>query len=114
MKTIYDMRPKDLENLLVGHKVVSVSTDDNSLVLDNGTTLILEDTSDCCAWFDATLEDINLEGNIITALKVDNLPDGFAITILSESEEIGRVSVEGSLGSGYYCSSVNLIVVGVG
>lgn len=50
-RTISDMYREDLAKILIGRRVVNISTDEKLLELDDGTVMHFEDTSDCCAWF---------------------------------------------------------------
>ena len=118
VKRISDMTPTDLEKQLVGHYIVS--SDFDSLTLDNGTVLKFEDVSDCCAWF--SMDGLTVEefGTIITAVGTrDGLGEddeygeySYTITLLSASKEVGHLNISGDPTSGYYCNSITLNVLG--
>ena len=114
MKTIYDMSVSDLSPLMVGNKIVAIVG--NEITLSNGTVLEIEDTADCCAWFDGKVEAINLDDNMVTACEWVELPEvedcleRYTINILSADKVLAKIDIEGDSSSGYYCSSVNLIV----
>ena len=113
---IWDMSAQDLENQVLGKRIEFISETDNSIHLDDGTVLRLEDTSSCCAWFNAELKKGNLTDNAITAVEeVPRLPDeeyneSWSLHILAADTRLATVDIEGNLTSGYYCHSVNLIV----
>lgn len=119
--TISDMYGGDLAKILIGRRIVNISTDEKLLELDDGTVLHFENTSDCCAWFSAQLRDGNLTTNGITAVrttdhtKVEGYFDSFAnpvcnytLHILAEDHNIVDLDIEGDPTSGYYCQSINL------
>lgn len=112
MARIYDATATDFENELVGRKIVAIS--DTAIILDNGTTLVMEDTSSCCAYFEVTgvnaAEDI--ADNVITAVTQRDAEgkdeEGFTIVVLSEAKELATIDIDGTASSGYYCHSINL------
>lgn len=98
----------DLVQAVVGHKIVNVeqmsgSYDDYLLItLDNGKIVELHDSGDCCAYtavheflFNATSVD-----HIITAVKVED--DYQTWHVLADMEEVLKLDVGWSEGSGYY------------
>lgn len=118
-KTIYDMGSGDLAEQLTGKSIVSVSGD--SMTLNDGTVLELEDTADCCAWFSGSLEVIDLSDNMITNVEHvnrdpedgsghDEYDEHYSLHILSAHKLIAKVNIDGNASSGYYCHSINLKV----
>ena len=113
---IWDMSAQDLENHVLGKRIEFISETDNSIHLDDGTVLRLENTSICCAWFDAELKKGNLTDNAITAVtEVPRESEGpynesWSLHILAADTRLATVDIEGNPTSGYYCHSVNLIV----
>ena len=112
--TYYDMDLDVLKSHIVGHTIVDIDTNSNTLVLDNGVILELVDAYECCAYFKALLDNINLKGNIVTALEYidydSSSPVSWGISILNESSIIGNILIEGNPTSGYYFHSINLEV----
>ena len=114
-KYIYDMTEGDLAAALIG-KSVTATTED-SITLSDGTMLRIEDTGDCCAWFEGAVRSIDLSDNIITGVRVDDRQEcdyddeDYTITVLSASTELLGVDITGNPTSGYYCHSVNLRIV---
>ena len=47
---VYDISAKDLEEELLGKKIVEISS--SEITLNDGTVLHLEVTTECCAWYD--------------------------------------------------------------
>lgn len=99
IETIRDVTRTDLEELLIGHKIVDIVEDDKTIILDNGTQLTFEDTDECCAWFEAELKKGNLVDNIVTAVKYEQLepekgrPDRFTLHVLAVDENICDVDI---------------------
>lgn len=116
IKTIEDMSDRDLAERLIGKSIVSVSGD--SMTLNDGTVLELENTGDCCAWFTGSLEVIDLSDNAITNVEyIDRGPsddsdydEHYSLHILSAHKLIAKVNIDGNATSGYYCHSINLKV----
>lgn len=114
----YDMTDKDLEAELVGKRIVKIDTDENTLTLHDGTVLIFEDTSECCAWFEAQLEENNLTDNAITHVTTEERTskdelEAWVVHVFAADTNIVDVNIHGTSGSGYYCHSIDLKVVGV-
>ena len=110
-KTIYDMTGYDLEKALVGKSIVATSED--SISLSDGTVLHIEDTGDCCAWFEGAVRSIDLSDNIVTGIREDDRdgdewPVHYTLTVLSHAREIVAVDIDGDPTSGYYVHSVDL------
>lgn len=105
-----------LAEALVGKSITNL--DGNRLALDDGTVLYIEDTSDCCAYYNAEARAIDLTDNIVTGVRLDERegdPDWgrehYTLTVLSASTELLAVDVEGDEGSGYYVHSAELSIV---
>ena len=105
-----------LAEALVGKSITSL--EGNTLTLDDGTVLHIEDTADCCAYYNAEARAIDLTDNIVTGVRLDERegdPDGsrehYTLTVLSSSSELLAVDVEGDEGSGYYVHSAELSIV---
>lgn len=105
-----------LAEALVGKSITAL--EGNRLTLDDGTVLHIEDTSDCCAWYDAEVRAIDLSDNIVTGVRLDERegePDWgrehYTLTVLSSSSELLAVDVEGDEGNGYYVHSAFLRIV---
>lgn len=105
-----------LAEALVGKSITTL--EGNRLTLDDGTVLHIEDTSDCCAWYDAEVRAIDLSDNIVTGVRLDERegePDWgrehYTLTVLSSSSELLAVDVEGDEGNGYYVHSAFLRIV---
>lgn len=114
-KTVYDMSPRDLEDALIGKSIVAA--EGGEIVLSDGTVLEIEDTADCCAWYEGTVRAIDLSDNVVTGVRFDDTgdpddpyKDHYTLTILSSVTELAAVDIDGDPGSGYYVHSVNLKV----
>lgn len=112
---VYGADEVDFAKELVGRSITLVDDYHNFIFLDDGTKLKLEDAQGCCAWFQ--VEDVRVthdyQHNIITAVTRRELPDtenGFTITVLAGVQELMEIDIDGSLGSGYYCQSIDLLV----
>lgn len=114
--TIYDADRDDFATQLVGKSIKTIAGD--VIELTDGTTLEVQNTGDCCAWFRGEVEAIDLTDNAITAVeRVENGEDNddygdenYSIHILSAHKLIAKVNIEGNATSGYYCHSINLNV----
>lgn len=113
---IYDATASDFAKHLVGKTVAEIDSHTETITLSDGTKLSIVGAGDCCAWFDGAIKNINLSQNLITAVDTeyenpDNVDDYlFTIVIYSVDQEIASVEVTGNEGSGYYGSSIALIV----
>lgn len=112
-KTIYDMTPRQLEEQLVGKSITAI--DERAITLGDGTTLEIQDTDDCCAWFNGEVRAIDLSDNVVTGVRHDEREnadylDTYTLTILSSVTELAAVDIMGDPTSGYYVHSVNLKV----
>ncbi|MCS4277378.1 hypothetical protein M2390_003146 [Mycetocola sp. BIGb0189] len=113
-KTIYDMTESDLSGQLIGKSITAIAG--KTMTLNDGTVLEFENAADCCAWFDATLESIDLNDNAITAVTrvgakaAEDYDEAWSLHILSAHKLIAKVNIEGNASSGYYCHSILLNV----
>lgn len=105
-----------LAEALVGKSIIAI--DGDSITLSDGTELHVESTADCCAYYDAEVRAIDLSDNIVTGVRWDERegePAGsredYTLTVLSSSNELLAVDVEGDEGSGYYVHSADLRIV---
>lgn len=110
---VYSMTQKDLAEQLVGRTIVSI--EDNKITLGNGTVLEIENTADCCAWYEGNIAAFDYKNNIITSVQEvpadPTLPgavEAWSLRVLSAHTTIANVNIEGDPTSGYYCHSVNL------
>ena len=110
-----DMTDQDLAGELVGKKIVKIDTENSTMTLHDGTVLKFHDASDCCAWFEAELEEKNLTDNAITHVTTSGQygDESWTIHILAANKHIADVNITGDEGSGYYCHSISLEVVEV-
>ena len=115
-ETIYDASADDFAKELIGKSIKAIAGD--TIELNDGTILELEDTSDCCAYFNGDLEVIDLTDNAVTGVEhVDRDPsddsdydEHWSIHILSTHKLIAKVNIDGNASNGYYCHSINLRV----
>ena len=104
-----DATAEDLSGLLVGKSITSIEGD--TFVLSDGTRIELIGTGDCCAWFSASIENIDLSDNVVTRCESgDRDADGWSLTVFSAHKRIAEVNVDGDATSGYYCHSINMNV----
>lgn len=116
-KHVHDMEAADLADELIGKTVVAV--DDETITLDDGTTLIFEAAGECCAWFEYNLKSGYLTDNAITSVEYGDNDDlllpgaadvGWTIHILAGDARIAELNIWGDGTSGYYCRSISLTV----
>ena len=116
MPSVYYMTQddeRDIKDLLLGRRVVKVS--DESLLLDDGTSLKLRGNVGgcCCGAGDYYLTELNGCDNIITSVEFvdhsvgdDNRGKGeegvYRIFVFAEDTKINLATFEGDDGSGYY------------
>ncbi|MGO2600840.1 MAG: DUF7448 domain-containing protein [Brevibacterium aurantiacum] len=116
-REIHDLRQEDLEKEVLGKKVVHINETLGTIELNDGTTLQLQDTSSCCAYFDGQLKAGNFTDNAITAVSHEDLSDKrdyeehWALHILAGDDRIASIDIDGTSTSGYYCHSINLDVI---
>jgi len=112
---IYDLDEYDLGNLLIGKTITEINEETREITLSDRTVLQLEDAQDCCAYFDGTLQKIDLTENAVTAVQRKDLgEDGYdehwMLTVLSVDKTLCAIEIDGSSGNGYYCHSISLII----
>ena len=114
-ETIYNVQAGNLEFYLLGQTIASI--DGKVVVLANGVRLSIEDTEDCCSWFEGDIEAFDFVDNVVTAVeqtpRANDEQEGrerWSIHILSAHKLIAQVNINGDHSSGYYCHSVNLVV----
>lgn len=112
----YGMDDQDLAVELIGKKIVEINTENNTLTLHDGTVLKFHDAFECCAWFEAELEEKNLTDNAITNVTTSGQygDESWTIHILAADKNIADVHISGHEGSGFYCHSINLEIVEMG
>lgn len=95
---------EDFANEIIGHKIVKWDRtgDNGTFVLDNGKTVTLRSSWDCCAYtdLDRVLEKLPTVDHIITAVKPN--ADYTEWHIMAEAGEVLELGVSFSAGSGYY------------
>lgn len=113
----------ELEGKIVGHRIVRVeknakipdgvtwSTTGTALILDSGRKVFLVDTEDCCAYteLDSFLAGPDMVDHIITAVRTYD--DYTTWHILADMEEVLKLDVSWSEGSGYYSYGFDIIVI---
>jgi hypothetical protein len=113
---ICDMGPEDLSNAIVGSTILAI--DENKITLSSGKTLEIENTSDCCAWFEGDIKAFDFKDNVVTGIEqveregTANAPEAWTLKVLSNHRTIAEIDIEGDSSSGYYCHSVNLRIKG--
>jgi hypothetical protein len=113
---IYDMGKEDLEKEVLGNSIVSI--EDKKITLSNGKVLEIEDTGDCCAWFEGDVKAFDFADNIVTGVEeikhegTKDAPESWTLRVLSKHKTLAEINIEGDSTSGYYCHSVNLNVKG--
>ncbi len=108
MDDIMQDNVEELEAAVVGHKIVSVIG--NEITLDNGKTVTLVDTDDCCAYteLEAFLLNVELIDHMITGVKAsDNYTTWH---IYADMGDVLKLTVGWSEGSGYYGYGFNIVV----
>lgn len=110
-----DITEDDLKDLVLGHKIVFVDTERNSLLLDSGVVLTVESVHECCAWFQGIVHEGKVVDNVVTAVNTTypenpSAEEEFTIHIIADSTEVANINVTGDPSSGYYCHSVSLQV----
>lgn len=127
MFTLVDDYPDNgteaLEDTLPGHKIVKIVDDylpeiddfGPAIILDDGRILQLMGAEDCCAWFNADIDNIDLNDNIITRVD-DEYPDDnldhlqVILHVLTRDKKIADINIYGDETSGYYCHDITLNV----
>lgn len=115
-----------LIDTLPGHKIVKII--DNfvaghgkpgpAIMLDDGRILQLVEAEECCAWFTANINNIDLDDNIITRIE-EEYPSNrcrdlsylqVTLHVLTRDKKIADINVFGDETSGYYCHDITLNV----
>lgn len=95
-----------LDELLIGHKIVSVVADESGfglrITLDNAVAVLMDATSACCAYteVEAFLLHPELVDHMITGVTTTN--DGTTWHVYADLGDILELTVGWSEGSGYY------------
>lgn len=112
----------DLSDLFVGRSVVSVNLETSTLVLSDGTELLITANDGCtgCASGFYELTSLNTCDNIITRVKVvkrdaprvARCEEGYvySIFVFADNKRINIARVEGDDGNGYYGSGFTISV----
>lgn len=105
--------------LVVGQKIVAATSD--SMTLSNGVTLKLEGSVDCCAWGEASISDVVLSENVITAVtsvesprNADEWTEKATVYLLTNAGPAAQINQEWNESNGYYFYGLYLTVTGVG
>ena len=91
-----------LAKTIVGHRVVSAEND--VITLDNGVTVTLTGSSDCCAWGDISVlaETLANTEHVITAVAESGGDESATWFILADTHQVLRLSGEWEPSNGYY------------
>lgn len=100
----------DLSKEIVGHRIVEVLTprDDDydfdygtMIVLDNGKRVVVEDTSDCCAYAEVLefLFNADKVDHVITDVSLNS--GGYEINIVADMDDVLALRIRWSEGSGW-------------
>lgn len=119
----YDETDKpQIENLLIGRKLVKVSED--TLVLDDGRRLrFVGNEGGCsCGAGDYDLTELNGVDNVITKVEFVDSPDDeyreegghYRIFVFADNQQINLATFEGSDGNGYYGTGYQIHVAAGG
>ncbi len=102
-----DVMPSNVEefaNHVIGHKIVAYdhTNGDGTFELDNGKTVTLRSSYDCCAYTDLTrvLEKLPTIDHVITAVKPNGLYQEWHV--MAGMNEVLELGVDWSAGNGYY------------
>lgn len=118
-KTIEYYDEKDISDMLIGHKVVGVDGGD-TLVLDNGTKLLVEPNEGCggceSGWYD--IEHIASCNNAITNVEFDCYDEEdkwdcythYKIFVIADGIRTELLDVYGTDGNGYYGTGYSIDV----
>lgn len=113
MDDVMQSNVDDLESAVIGRRIVSVTTEQvktwgryteqvTIITLDNGKTVTLQDSDDCCAYtnLEGFLLEPNMVDHIITGVKAEN--DYSTWHIFADMGDVLKLDVAWSEGSGYY------------
>lgn len=112
--TYYSADEGDFAKELIGKRIVALT--ESTVTLDDGTALQIEDGGGCCAWFSGAFRALDLDDNAITRVEhVDRVEendrdDHWSLNIYTAHKQIAAVDIDGNPTSGYYGSSINLVV----
>lgn len=114
--TYFSADEGDFEKELVGKRIVALT--ESTVILDDGSVLQIEDGGDCCAWFSGAFRALDLDDNAITRVeRVDrgkeseiDWDEHWSLNIYTAHKQIAAVDIDGNPSSGYYGSSINLVV----
>lgn len=115
-KTLYECNEKEIEDLLLGHKIVADENSD-TLILDNGVHLLITPNSGCdaCPSGNYYLEHIASVNNAITNVEFvnehedsdyddfdDEYYQHYKIFVIADGMTTELLDVYGTDGNGYY------------
>lgn len=115
-RTLYECNEKEIEELLLGHKIVADENSD-TLILDNGVHLLITPNSGCCACPSGNyyLEHITSVNNAITNVEFVNEREDseyedfdeeyyqhYRIFVIADGMTTELLDVYGTDGNGYY------------
>ena len=125
MDRVYFPEEADWEDILVGHRIVKAeeADDDAILTLDNGTRIKVQANQGCggCAngWY--WVSHIATVDNIITSVHTEVEPQSepsvyseayaYRVFVVTATEELEVLTVEGDDGNGYYGSGYSLLLL---
>lgn len=115
---------ESIRELLVGHSVVNVNVDENTLTLDNGVQVSVAPNSGCwgCPSGNYSVTSINTVENVITNVKVKtktNENDKTVYSVIVYSSGVSHknkdtlLTVSGSDGNGWYGTGFELEIMSV-
>ena len=119
VKTVEYYNKKDIEDMLIGRKVVDVEGDD-TLVLDNGMKLLVEPNEGCggceSGWYN--IEHIASCNNAITNVEFDCYDEEdkwdcythYKIFVIADGIRTELLDVYGTDGNGYYGTGYSIDV----
>lgn len=108
-RTLYECNEKEIEELLLGHKIVADENND-TLILDNGVVLQINPNIGCggCESGNYYLEHIASVNNVITNVEfVEEFEDDcyyehYKIFVIADGMTTELLDVYGTDGNGYY------------
>ena len=112
--TYYDADEGDFQKVLIGKRIIALT--ESTVTLDDGTVLQIEDGGGCCAWFSGAFRALDLDDNAITRVEhVDRAEENdgdehWSLNIYTANKQIAAVDIDGNPTSGYYGSSITLVV----
>ena len=117
--TYFSADEGDFEKELIGKRIVTLT--ESTVILDDSTVLQIEDGGGCCAWFSGAFRALDFDDNAITRVeRVDrgkededdweDCDEHWSLNIYTAHKQIAAVDIDGNPSSGYYGSSINLVV----